>query len=146
MTKRRGVVVALAVVVGIVAVVAGALLYRSLHRGPSDCDTVQAMLDYNSAFNDQTKASSGPDKPVLVSEEQYREWADRLKDYAGQISDETLSGNAMTAADLAGQLADLVPKYRAKPDDPAITRQYAGIGIEFGNAVNRLEYGCLNAG
>jgi hypothetical protein len=40
-------------------------------------------------------------------------------------------------------VADLVPKYRAKPDDKGLAREYAEIGIQFGNAINRLEYGCL---
>jgi len=69
-----------------------------------------------------------------------------VRDYAAQISDPELAGKASTAADLAGRLADLVPRYRAKPDDAAAARDYAGLGIEYGNAINRLEYACLPVG
>ena len=55
-------------------------------------------------------------------------------------------GRRARVAELAGRLADLVPRYRAKPDDPAAAREYAGLGIEYGNAINRLEYACLRAG
>ena len=143
MTRRR---LFLFLAVGIVALVAGVLLYRSFHKAPTDCDTVHAMLDYNKEFNERAKTPAGQDAPAPVSDQQYREWANRLKGYAGQMSDETLSGNATTAADLAGRLAALVPKYRAKPDDKGLTREYAGIGIEFGNAINRLDYACLDEG
>lgn len=143
MTRRR---LILLVAVAAVALVAGVVLYRSLHKAPTDCDTMHAMLDYNKQFNERAKNPAGQEGPAPVSDQQYREWADRLKEYAGQVSDETLSGNATTAADLAGRLADLVPRYRAKPDDKGLTREYAGIGIEFGNAVNRLNYACVSAG
>lgn len=150
LSGRRGILIG-ALIAAVVAVVAGIVVYRSSHRAPTDCDTVHAMLEYNSQFKDQTKASAATGGTDPVSEQQYREWADRLRDYASRVtasgpSDRGLSGNATTAADLAGRLADLVPKYRANPDDKAVTREYAGIGIEFGNAINRLEYACLDAG
>ena len=46
----------------------------------------------------------------------------RVRDYAGRIS-EPGCRKANTAADLAGRLADLVPRYRANPDD----RRHPGI-------------------
>jgi glucose/arabinose dehydrogenase len=54
--------------------------------------------------------------------------------------------DGVTAAELAGKTADLVPRYRAKPEDAAIAREYAGIGIEYGNAITRLEYACQDNG
>lgn len=142
-TGRRALVVAVAValIVGAVAV----WLYRS-HREPSGCDTVHSLIAYNSDFSAQMKSSTAADKAIAVTPEQYRDWAAQIKDYASAISDPELSGRAGIAADLAGRLADLAPRYRAKPDDKAITREYAALGIEYGNAINWLEYACLPAG
>ncbi len=144
MTRRR------ALLVGGVAVVLAAVLatwfYRSSHRAVPGCDTVHALLAYNSQFADQMKSSTAPDKASAVTPERYREWASKMQDYAGQISDPELSGKAQTAADLAGRLADLVPRYRAKPGDPAAAREYADLGIQYGNAISRLDYACLPVG
>ena len=145
MTRRRAVLVGLAVLVALAAVV-GVLTYRAAHRAPSGCDTVHELIAYNAQFTEQMKSSADPDKAGAVTPDQYREWAARVKDYAGRISNPELSGKADTAAELAGRLADLVPRYRAKPDDPAAARDYAGLGIEYGNAINRLEYACLPIG
>jgi hypothetical protein len=145
MTRRRALLVGggiLAVVAAVVAV----LVYRSSPRSPSGCDTVHALIAYNTRFTEQMKSSADTDRASAVTPDQYREWAARVKDYAGQISDPALSGKAGTAADLAGRLADLVPRYRAKPDDAPVTREYAGLGIEYGNAISRLEYACLPVG
>lgn len=143
MTKRRGVLVAAAVVVAVIAVIIAVVLSRSAHRAPAGCDTVHAMLDDNSRFRDQAKESAAQKNPDLASDQQYRDWAVRMKDYATAISDPELAGKAQAAADTAGRIADLVPRYRAKPDDKAIANDYINIGIEFGNAINRLEYACL---
>ena len=126
-----------------VAALVAVLVYRTSHRAPSGCDTVHALIAYNTEFTEEMKSSAGTEKASAVMPDQYREWAARVKNYAGQISDPELSGKADTAAAAAGRLADLVPRYRAKPDDPVIAREYAGLGIEFGNAINRLEYACL---
>lgn len=145
MTGRRKLLVAGAAVLAVAAVVSAVLLSRSGHRTTSDCDTVHALIEDNNQFRDQMKESAAKDKSNPAGADQYRRWAVRMKDHAGKISDPGLAGNADTAATLAGRLADLVPKYRAKPDDPATARDYAGIGIEFGNAISRLDYACLNA-
>jgi hypothetical protein len=141
MTRRRWLLVAAAALAA-VSVVAAALLYRSSHQAQPDCDTVHAMLADNKEFGKQAKDSAAAKNPDLATADQYLQWAARMKDYAATMSDPRLSGYASTAADLAGRLADLVPKYRAKPDDAAVARQYAEIGIQFGNTVNRLEYAC----
>ena len=146
MPRRRTLLVVLAALLAVAAVLTAVLLYRSAHRTTPDCDTVHALIEDNNRFRDQMKESAAKDKSDPASADQYRQWAGRMKDYADTISDPRLAGNAQTAASLAGRLADLVPKYRAKPDDPATARDYAGIGIEFGNAISRLEYGCLPAG
>jgi hypothetical protein len=143
MTRRRKLLVA-AAVLAVAAVVAAVLLSRSSQRTTSDCDTAHALIADNSRFRDQMKESATKDKSDPASAEQYREWAGRMKDYADKISDPGIAGYAQTAATLAGRLADLVPKYRAKPDDPATARDYVGIGIEFGNAISRLDYACLS--
>jgi hypothetical protein len=145
MTRRRAVLVG-GVVAAVIAACLGGWFYQSSHRSVSDCDTVHALLAYNSQFADQMKASTAPDKARAVTPEQYREWASTVKDYAGQISEPELAGKAQTAADLAGRLADLVPRYRAKPDDPAAAREYADLGIQYGNAISRLDYACLPTG
>lgn len=144
MAKRRKVVVIAAAVVILAAALAGVLLYRSSHRGSADCDTVHALIADNNRFRDQVKASAGQKDSTPAGAAEYRQWADRIKDYAGKISDPKLADEAKIAADRAGRLADLVPRYRAKPDDPATARDYAEIGIEFGNAISRMEYACLN--
>ena len=143
MTGRRWLVVAVAVAV---VAVAGLLLFRPSHRASSDCDTVHALIADNNRFRDEMKASAGQKDLDPASADEYRQWADRMQDYAGQISDPKLADQAKIAAQRAARLADLVPKYRAKPDDPATARTYADIGIEFGNAISRLEYACLDAG
>lgn len=145
MTRRRAVLVGAAVLT-LAAVVAGFLLYRSSHRTSNDCATVHAMLEDNNRFRDEMKASAGQKDQSPANADEYHQWAGRMKDYADKISDPDLSDNAKIAAERAARIADLVPKYRAKPDDPTTAREYAGIGIEFGNAVSRMEYACVNAG
>ena len=120
MPRRRQLLAIAAAVVVVVAVAAGVMLYRSSHRTSPDCDTVQALIEDNNRFRDEMKASAGQKDSIPASADEYRRWA--------------------------GRIADLVPKYRAKPDDPATAREYAGIGIEFGNAISRMEYACLNPG
>ena len=112
----------------------------------SDCDTVRELVAYNAGFSEQTKASAQTNNPDLSTTEQYRQWAATIKDYAAKLSDPALAARAGTAAELAGKTADLVPHYRAKPEDAAIAREYAGIGIEYGNAIKRLEYACQDNG
>ena len=145
MTRRRWIVVALAVV-ALVAVIVAALLYRSSHRTSSDCDTVHSLIADNNHFRDQMKASAGQKDPIPASADEYRQWAARMKGYAETITGPDLADQAGIAADRANRIADLVPRYRAKPDDPATARDYAGIGIEFGNAISRMEYACLQGG
>jgi hypothetical protein len=111
----------------------------------SDCDTVRELVAYNAGFSEQTKASAQTNDPDLSTAEQYRQWAARIKDYAAELGDPALAARAGTAAELAGKTADLVPRYRAKPEDAAIAREYAGIGIEYGNAIKRLEYACQDS-
>ena len=111
----------------------------------SDCDTVRELVAYNAGFSEQTKASAQTNNPDLSTAEQYRQWAARIKDYAAELADPALAARAGTAAELAGKTADLVPRYRAKPEDAAIAREYAGIGIEYGNAIKRLEYACQDS-
>lgn len=113
---------------------------------PSDCDTVRDLVAYNSQFSEQTKTSAKTNNPDLSTTEQYRQWASTIKDYASKLDDPTLAARAQTAAELAAKTADLVPRYRAKPDDAAIAREYAGIGIEYGNAIKKLEYACRESG
>jgi hypothetical protein len=96
-------------------------------------------------LSEQTKASAQTNDPDLSTAEQYRQWAARIKDYAAELGDPALAARAGTAAELAGKTADLVPRYRAKPEDAAIAREYAGIGIEYGNAIKRLEYACQDS-
>lgn len=130
-------------IAAVVAVVAALFAVGHLRsRAPSDCDTVRDLLAYNRQFTEQTKTSARTNDPELSTTDQYRGWAAQLKDYAAQVHDPALSGRANTAADLARQTADLVPKYRAKPDDVEVSRQYARIGIEFGNAITNLDYAC----
>jgi hypothetical protein len=133
-------------VVAVFAAVVALWSYRAAHRAPAGCDTVHELISYNSQFAGQMKSSAGPEGAGAVTADQYRQWAATVKDYAGQIPDPELSGKANTAADLAGRLADLVPRYRSKPDDAAAIRDYAALGIEYGNAINRLEYACLTVG
>lgn len=130
----------------LIAAMIGAWAYRASHRTPPGCDTVHALIAYNTQFTEQMKSTADTDKASTVTPDQYRQWAQRVKDYAGQISDPALAGTADTAAVLAGRLADLVPRYRANPDDAAAARDYAGIGIEYGNAISRLDYSCLPVG
>lgn len=135
-----GISAAVAVAVGVFAAV-------NLRSGPpSDCDTVRDLLDYNRQFSEQTKTSARTNNPELSTAGQYRDWAAGLKDYASRIHESGLSDRAQTAADLAGHIADLVPKYRADPDDVEFSRRYARTGIEFGNAITGLDYACPGAG
>lgn len=127
----------------VVAVVAGLLLFGHFSgRAPSDCDTVRDLLAYNKQFTEQTKASAQSNDPGLSTTDQYRQWAARMQEYAAQIDDPALAARARSAAELAARTADLVPQYRAKPDDVEVSRQYARTGIEFGNAVTNLDYAC----
>lgn len=143
---RRRVVVVGAVAAVLLAAAVAVWLSRPSHRAPAGCDTVRALIGYNAEFAGQMKSSAGDDNARAVAPEEYRQWAARVKEYAGQVSNPDLSGNAESAADVARRIADLVPRYRAKPDDPAVAREYAGLGIEFGNAISRLEYSCLPVG
>jgi len=113
---------------------------------PSDCDTVRELVAYNAGFSKQTKTSAQTNNPDLSTTEQYRQWAATINDYAAKLGDPALAARAGTAAELAGKTADLVPRYRAKPEDAAIAREYAEIGIEYGNAITKLEYACQGKG
>jgi len=126
-----------------VLVVAGLLSWQLRgERTPSDCDTVRALIAHNDQFTEQARIPARADDAELTTTEQYRQWAARIEDYSAQLRDPALAARAGTAAGLAARTADLVPRYRAAPDDPAIAREYAEIGIEYGNAINRLEYAC----
>lgn len=127
-----------------IAVVAAGLLLAGQLRSPApaDCDVVRDLLGYNRQFTEQTKTSAQTNNPELSTLEDYREWAVRLKDYASQVHDPALSAKATSAAELAARTADLVPRYRAKPDDAGVARDYARIGIEYGNAITMLDYAC----
>ena len=138
--RRRFALAGAAAAVAVAAVVLVVWHWRS--STPSDCDTVRALVGYNREFTEQTKTSARTNNPDLSTIEQYRQWAARVKDYAGQLSDPDLAARAESAADLAAKTADLVPRYRANPDDVAVSRQYANIGIEFGNAITSLNYAC----
>ena len=128
------------------AVLAAALLAGQLRGGGarSDCDTVRDLIAYNNQFSEQTKTSAQTSNPDLATTEQYLQWAAKIKDYSTQLGDPALAARAQTAAELAAKTAGLVPRYRAKPDDDAIAREYAGIGIQYGNAIKKLEYACLD--
>jgi hypothetical protein len=140
-TRRRKLL--LGGIAAVVLVAAAAFLAAQL-RGPaaSDCDTIRAMLADNQQFTDQTKESAKTNNPDLSTVQQYRDWAVRMKTYAAEVSDPALSAMATTAARLAAGTAEIVPKYRAKPEDPDIARQYARTGIEYGSAITKLEYAC----
>lgn len=146
MNRRRALLLAGAAAAAAIVALIAVLLFRSSHRGSPDCDTVQAMITDNNRFRDAMKASAGQKDSAPASADEYRRWAAQMEDYADKIADPDLSDNAKIAADRAARIADLVPKYRAKPDDPATAREYAEIGIEFGNAISRMEYTCLNVG
>lgn len=141
MTPRRAV---LAGVAALAVLVAGLLAWH-LRGGQarSDCDTVRDLIAYNQQFSEQTKTSAQTGDPALSTIEQYRQWATTIRDYSMQLGDPALAARAKTAAELAAKTVDLVPRYRAKPDDDAIAREYAGIGIEYGNAITKLEHACL---
>lgn len=142
MVPRRAVLAGAAAL----AVLVGALLAWNVRGGQarSDCDTVRDLIAYNQQFSAQTKASAQNGDPTLSTIEQYRQWAATIKDYSVRLGDPALAARATTAAELAAKTVDLVPRYRAKPDDDAIAREYAGIGIEYGNAITKLEYACLD--
>lgn len=144
MTRRRAVLVG-GVVFALIAAAIVAWTYRTSHRAPSGCDTVRALIAYNTEFTEQSKGSADTDRAKAATPDQYRDWANHMKDFASAISNPELAGKADTAAVVAGRLADLVPRYRANPDDAAVARDYAGLGIEYGNAISRLEYSCLPA-
>ena len=130
----------------VVLVVAMLAWQQRSDGAPSDCDTVRELVAYNAGFREQTKTSAQTNNPDLSTTDQYRQWASTIKDYAARLGDPALAARAATAAELAGKTADLVPRYRAKPVDAAIAREYAGIGIEYGNAIQKLEYACQEKG
>lgn len=146
MTRRRAVLVGGVVFVLIAALVAFWSYRSGQQRAPAGCDTVRALINYNTEFTEQSKGSADTDQAKAVTPDQYRDWANQMRDFASAISNPELAGKADTAADVAGRLADLVARYRANPDDAAVARDYAGLGIEYGNAISRLEYSCLPAG
>lgn len=128
---------------GCIAVVAIGLVGWNLRSRPtSDCDTVRELVAYNNEFSRQAKTSAQQTDAGALPAEQYRQWAGRIDTYAAQISDPVLAEKAKTAAGLAARTADLVPKYRARPDDAATAGQYADIGIRYGNSITMLEYLC----
>jgi hypothetical protein len=144
LTRRRQLL--LGGTAAMVVLVVAVLAWQQRSDGvSSDCDTVRELVAYNAGFSEQTKASAQTNNPDLSTAEQYRQWAARIKDYAAELADPALAARAGTAAELAGKTADLVPRYRAKPEDAAIAREYAGIGIEYGNAIKRLEYACQDS-
>lgn len=142
-TRRTLLMIAVAVVVVLGA--SGAWVYWRSDHGRADCNTAHDLIAYNTGFSQQMRSSTGPDEAATVTTDQYRQWSTQVKDYADRISNPELSGYAHTAAELANRISDLVPRYRAKPDDADVAREYAGLAIEYANAITRLENACLTA-
>ena len=63
---------------------------------------MRALINYNTEFTEQTKSSAGTDQAKAATPDQYRDWANQVKDYASAISNPDLAGKADTAADVAG--------------------------------------------
>ncbi|WP_142386853.1 hypothetical protein [Mycobacterium hubeiense] len=119
------------------------------NRAPSDCAVVSSIIDYNNQFNESVRQKS--DARVETSDSDYTEWAARIKQLADQIhNNQGLAEQADKLADLAGQTAALVPRYRAESSamsplettPPESVRDYSRIGTEFNDTLAVLDNAC----
>ncbi|MGV0837335.1 hypothetical protein [Mycolicibacterium thermoresistibile] len=148
MTRRRWWIVGAIGVVTAIAVVATGLVIANRHA--SECAIVRSIIDYNNQFNQEV--SDKTDARVETTESDYRQWATHLRDLADQISgdERNLDEHAANLADLAGQFAELYPRFRAESlsrppleaDPPESLREYSRIGQEFDTKLVALDNAC----
>ncbi|WP_431237439.1 hypothetical protein ACQ86B_22215 [Mycolicibacterium aichiense] len=146
MSKRNWWIVGSAAVV-VVVVVAVLGVVKLVRHAPSDCDTVHAMVAYNTQFDTAVQESANAGDPNGSSVAEYQKWAARLHEYAGQIKDSQLAQPANAVAGLADQMVDVVPRVRAESaansaNPPPSVAEYGRIGRDFHDNFAKLKNAC----
>lgn len=136
--------------IGSVSVLAMSIVGCQTSTGPnSDCETARLMIDYNNEFNEDVRQRS--QDRIDTSVDDYKKWSSRLHELADQINDDAvLAERADELADLAGQTAALIPRYRSEssamspldPSPPASVSEYSRIGQEFQESLVALDHAC----
>lgn len=144
MTKNRWTV---AVIIATLAIVASvALIFIERRPESSDCDTVRAMLDYNTAHNSEMAANPDSTTQQEAGIDQYQEWASRIELYSENIADPEIAVHTQRFADLAKQTVTLARKARDETQHstdrgtPSWVQDYAAI-----ESKSRAEIGALDA-
>lgn len=136
--------------IGLIAILGATIAgVAVIHRPISDCAVVRSMIDYNEQFNQHVNKKS--EDQTETPESDYAQWSERLRGFADQIHDNPdLAEKTDAIADLAGQYAVLVPKFRAEssarspletnpsPSDAELSR----IAKEFDDNLVALDNAC----
>lgn len=109
------------VAIGVVAIVAVALLYSLFQKPPEECRPVLDLLEYNKSQNEliSAKSEGAEGAPTAAEEIAYREWADGLAERARKIDAPELRFTAVEVADLAGMFVQRMPQARAETENRA---------------------------
>lgn len=114
----------------------------------SDCDTVRAMLDYNTQYNASIQESAQAGDPDGSSLTRYQEWAERLHRYADEVQDQSLARQGDALAQLADETVDFVKTSRAGParetaaDESQDAQNYTRLAEQFREGVMALDQAC----
>ncbi len=137
--------------IGLSVIVAGLVSCSPAADDHVDCDTVRAMLEYNTEFNASIQQSANAGDPEGSSVSRYQEWAERLQQYADEIHDDTLAAEGDTMARLADETVGFVETSRAGPagdnavDDAREAQTYANLAEQFQESVTALDQACPGA-
>jgi hypothetical protein len=135
-----------AAAIAVVVAVVGWQLWRQSQ--PPPCETVRAMLEYNSehsaAIGDQVDSPAGQQAPLA----DYERWAHRMHEYADAISDPELAPHVQRLAKLSDRTVGIVGEAREETREsphtatPRWVETYVEIDGEFRREVSTLEAKC----
>lgn len=132
-------------VIVVVAVTAAVWLGVARRDSGDDCAAVREMIAVNHEHVAQVDAEANAG--VQPTQDEYEQWAHRLRDLAAGIDDPKLAAHARRMADLAGQSVTLnsaMPAELAAPQPgpgPAATK-YAALNQQFVAEQRELDRAC----
>jgi hypothetical protein len=148
MTVRRWWVAGSSAAVVLAAIAAVVFVWVLPSRSDSDCTTVRQLIDFNQTHNEKVTAQSDPNDPTETSLSDYESWAEKMRDFATEITDPQLAPHARHVAELASQTVQVVREARDDSNQPPVSgpppwvQKYAQLNIEFRAALSDLETAC----
>ena len=127
MRSRRNVLIAVSAIVAVIVLALGGVYFARSSDAPVDtgCQTAKDLIKYSDdKMADIARAIKANDEGVVDDRYEhqdtttmYREWADKISNYADKISDSETKARASTVADKADALAKVFEKYSAPVPD-----------------------------